>query len=124
MNYNFHGGSNTNLKQVRGRVLASPTVSPGMGPFKNGTQLCFKGEALHSPQYQSDHPAVLSNQNNNVKSLSNIPRNETAAQSEAQPAPQLVQKNSGYVRDSSTKDTQHDPSAGINSAEMLAFKNS
>lgn len=113
VNYNFHAGSNTNLKQGR-RNLQSPTVSHGLSgaPFKNGTQLSFKAEPLNSPMYQSD-------QNANIQSLRSIPRAEDATQSDSQPVP-LGQMNS-FARDS-TKDTAQNQSAGVNSGDIVPIK--
>ena len=54
VHYNYQSGSKEALKH---RIaLQSPTYieSEKVAPFKNGTQLSFKGEPLNSPMYQSD----------------------------------------------------------------------
>ena len=113
--YNYHAGSNTNLKLTSRRNLGSPTVSQGMAPFKNGTQLSFKAEQLNSPLYRSD-------ENTNIQSLKSMPRGEDATQSDSQPMA-LGQMNS-FARDMSTKDTALNNSAGVNSGDIVPLKSS
>ena len=67
------GGSKESLTSNTKLALKLPKDSSNHNiaspPFKNGTQLSFKGEPLTSPLYQSDR-------NTNFQSQTSMPRND------------------------------------------------
>lgn len=84
VHYNYQSGSKDALKHRLALQSSNDTDSKNLAPFKNGTQMSFKGEPLQSPLYQSD-------KNTNFQSQTSMPRQDDATNpSEGMQAPGLI----------------------------------